>query len=297
MMFVTRNGKEVDFVVASGALGWDGNGWPWERPLVKLGVIDPSLFLITTKSLTRFINRGRWWAIQPVRGGVWNNMGLPNKGINWWLKNYKYLYCRGGGYGMGRKLLPYRTLVSIAPENESDAVYMLEECSKYELEGDPNFVGYEVNVSCPNTKKLSFDNIKEIVRTVGGGTSCSYATILKLNYQQAYYSAGFSDKELTELFPYVDAVSLNSAPMPYEKGAYSGKPAQLYNWVTARHLQQDLGFKVIWPSLWEYEDIHRVAEQGAEAVSFGAVHLLRPWAPTRWVNRYLQELKEGHHEI
>lgn len=291
-MFTTRNGKEIEFVVASGALSWDGNGWPWEKPLVKLGVIDPSLFTITTKSLTLKPNKGRWWAVYPVKGGVWNNMGLPNKGIDWWLRNYKYVYCRGAGYGMGRKILPYQTLISIAPGSPNDADYILDECCRYELERDPNFVGYEVNVSCPNTKKIQFESILAIVEMVGGGNRDNYAenytTVLKLNYHQAFYSSGFSDTQLLKFLPYVDAISLNSAPIPYGKGAYSGKLAQDYNWTTAKYLQK-LGFKVIWPSLWEYEDIQKAKDDGADAVSFGAVHLLRPWAPTRWVNRYLQE--------
>ena len=173
-------------------------------------------FTVTTKILTRFINQGRWWAIRPVKGGVWNNMLFPNKGINWWLQKYKYMYYRGAGYGIGRKILPYQTLVSIAPENPRDADYILDECCKYELERDPNFVGYEVNVSCPNTKKIPFESIIEIVKIVSGGSvdeyAENYATILKLNYQQAFYSSGFSDVELSRFLPYVDGVALNSAP-------------------------------------------------------------------------------------
>lgn len=275
-MIKTRNEKEIEFVVASGALGWYGNGWPWERPLVKLGLIDPSLFTITTKTLTRFINRGRWWAVRPVKGGVWNNMGLPNNGFKWWLGQYREKY----------GTLPYKTLVSIAPDTRVDARRMISwGMEEEDLEYDPNFVGYELNLSCPNTQPMKFELIKEIVKVVGDGTGHIYATILKLNYQQAFYSEGFTDEQLKELLPYCDAISLNSAPLAYGKGAYSGKVAQQYNWATAEHLQ-NLGFKVIWPSLWEYEDIQKCFDKGAGAVSFGAVHLLRPWAPTQWIRRY-----------
>jgi hypothetical protein len=275
-MIKTRNEKEIEFVVASGALGWYGNGWPWERPLVKLGLIDPSLFTITTKTLTRFINRGRWWAVRPVKGGVWNNMGLPNNGFKWWLGQYREKY----------GTLPYKTLVSIAPDTRVDARRMISwGMEEEDLEYDPNFVGYELNLSCPNTQPMKFELIKEIVKVVGDGTGHIYATILKLNYQQAFYSEGFTDEQLKELLPYCDAISLNSAPLAYGKGAYSGKVAQQYNWATAEHLQ-NLGFKVIWPSLWEYEDIQKCFDKGAGAVSFGAVHLLRPWAPTQWIKRY-----------
>jgi hypothetical protein len=280
-MIKTRNKKELEFVVASGALGWDGNGWPWEKPLVKLGAIDPSLFTITTKTLTRFINRGKWWAVKPVRGGVWNNMGLPNKGIDWWLNTY----CYTTEDDLWRKALPYKTLVSIAPYSLADLHYIVKRGMNGDLEGDPNFVGYELNVSCPNTQPMKFETIKSMIKALGDGTGHIYTTVLKLNYQQAFYSEGFTDEQLKELLPYCDAISLNSAPLAYGKGAYSGQVAQQYNWATAEHLQ-NLGFKVIWPSLWEYGDIQKCFDKGAGAVSFGAVHLLRPWAPTQWIRRY-----------
>lgn len=279
-MFTTRNGKQIEFVVASGALGWFGDGWPWEKPLVKLGAIDPSLFTITTKTLTRYENKGNWLAVCPVKGGVWNNMGLPNHGFLWWRTKYRNKYkCK----------LPYKTLVSIAPNFASDANKMVYwGMIGDDLEYDPNFVGYEINVSCPNTKKLDFERILDIVKKLESGTEHIYALILKLNYQQAFYSEGFTEKQLLELLPLVDAISLNSAPKMYGKGAYSGKIAQEYNWATADYLQS-LGFKVIWPSLWEYEDIDTVISRKAAAVSFGAIHLLRPWAPTQWIRRYLRE--------
>jgi hypothetical protein len=45
-------------MVASGALAFDGKGWPWERPLVWLGLIKPELFTVVIKSLTRNPRRG-----------------------------------------------------------------------------------------------------------------------------------------------------------------------------------------------------------------------------------------------
>jgi hypothetical protein len=279
-MIETRNGKEIEFVVASGALGWFGEGWLWERPLVKRGIIDPSLFTITTKTLTRFVNRGRWWAVRPMRGGVWNNMGLPNSGFNWWLGKYREKY--------GSKL-PYKTLVSIAPDTLTDARHMIRWGMENEdLEYDPNFVGYELNVSCPNTQPMKFETIKKIVKGIGDGTAHIYSLILKLNYKQAFYSEGFTREQLQELLPYVDAISLNSAPRAYGSGAYSGELAQPFNWVTGDHLRS-LGFKVIYPSVWEYGDIEKLYARGADAISFGAIHLLRPWAPTSFVRKYVNE--------
>jgi hypothetical protein len=290
-MIKIRNGKEIEFVVASGALGWDGRGWLWERPLVSLGLIDPALFTITTKTMTLAPNKGRWWAVRPMRGGVWNNMGLPNKGMQWWLEKYKGEYYRGCGYGQGRKNLPYQTLVSIAPWSTVDLHRMVKLGDEYSLSEDPNFVGYELNVSCPNTIPMPFDRIKSLLKILGDGTKHEWVTILKLNYQQAFYSEGFTKEQLLELLPYCSAISLNSAPRISGKGAYSGKLAQEYNWATAEYLQE-LGFHVVWPSLWEYDDMKKAYDRGANAVSFGAVHLLRPWAPSMWVRRFRSECKK-----
>lgn len=277
------------WVVASGALGWDGNGWLWERPLVKLGIIDPSLFLITTKTLTLFPKRGNWFAVRPKRGGVWNNMGLPNKGLDWWLRTYKGLdYPRYGGL-IGRKKLPYKTLLSIAPfcHNEADRM-----CSRIVKEGlirDINFFGVELNVSCPNTNSLEFDEIYRIVETTRKYLGSDFAVVIKLNAVQAFtYHWGTIDEEqLMKLRPLCDAVSINSIPQLYKAGAVSGQIAQPINWSFAKYLK-NLGFKVIVPSVWEYNDLAKVLAIG-DAVSFGSIHLLRPWAPTQYVRRYERE--------
>ena len=51
-MIILSNGHCVEYVVASGSLAFDGKGWPWERPLVWLGLIKPELFTTFIKSLT-----------------------------------------------------------------------------------------------------------------------------------------------------------------------------------------------------------------------------------------------------
>ncbi len=50
-MITLSNGHCFEYMVASGALGFDGNGWPWERPLVALGLIKPELFTIRIVNL------------------------------------------------------------------------------------------------------------------------------------------------------------------------------------------------------------------------------------------------------
>ncbi len=51
-MITLSNGHKLEYVVASGALGFDGKGWFWERPLVWLGLMRPDLFTIGIRTLT-----------------------------------------------------------------------------------------------------------------------------------------------------------------------------------------------------------------------------------------------------
>ena len=61
-MIRLSNGREFEYMAASGALAYDGRGWWWEWPLRWCGLLDPSLFTIVTKTLTRHPRRGnlRW---------------------------------------------------------------------------------------------------------------------------------------------------------------------------------------------------------------------------------------------
>ena len=62
-MITLPNGHVIDFVAASGALAYDGYGWPWERPLLWSGLLDPREFTVVTKTLTAAPRLGvlRWW--------------------------------------------------------------------------------------------------------------------------------------------------------------------------------------------------------------------------------------------
>ena len=71
------------WMVAAGALGWDGLGWPWEKPLVWAGLIEPERFTVVTKTLTQRPREGRRFAAHPIHEGVWNNIGLRNPGLGW----------------------------------------------------------------------------------------------------------------------------------------------------------------------------------------------------------------------
>lgn len=79
-------------MAASGALAFDGNDWPWEYPLRWTGLLDPSLFTIVIKTLTRHPRKGNlklykpWTCIRFLSNSAVNAVGLTNPGIEWWHK-------------------------------------------------------------------------------------------------------------------------------------------------------------------------------------------------------------------
>src|SRR3990167_3064599 len=82
------NGHTFEYIVASGALSFDGKGWSWEQPWRWIGLLDPTLFTSVTKTLTLQSTKGnlRWYnpfrCLRLVRGGVVNAVGLSNPGID-----------------------------------------------------------------------------------------------------------------------------------------------------------------------------------------------------------------------
>src|SRR5580658_6822350 len=89
-MIPLSNGHRLDYLAASGALAYDGQGWPWEWPLRWAGLIDPRLFTVVTKTLTFQRRRGNlrwhkpWECVALIPGGAVNKVGLTNPGFRWW---------------------------------------------------------------------------------------------------------------------------------------------------------------------------------------------------------------------
>src|SRR5262245_48766437 len=92
-MIQLSNQHQFEYMAASGALSYDGRGWPWEWPLRWVGLINPKLFTIVTKTLTVQPRKGNlrwshpWSCIGLLKNGAVNAIGLTNPGLNWWIKN------------------------------------------------------------------------------------------------------------------------------------------------------------------------------------------------------------------
>lgn len=289
-MIRLSNGHSFEYMVASGALAFDGKGWPWERPLVAMGFVRPELFTVVIKTLTRQPRRGnlRWWkpwdCVRLIDGGSVNKVGLTNPGIEWW--------CREIGPTLDSKRYP---LVGSIFGEEDELEEMATMLNGFDL------VGLEVNVSCPNTGH-AIETMATVVNAVKAIHAVStHPIIVKISVDQDYLAISHRLRGVAE------AISLNSVPWStvfpgrrsplwrLEKkvggggGGVSGKPAQRHNWeavsILAQHGRGPL--PVIGPGVMEFEDVRRLQRLGASAVSFGAIHLRTPWKPTTIVERCL----------
>jgi len=286
-MIILSNGHAFEYMVASGALAFDGKGWPWERPLVWLGLIKPELFTVVIKSLTRNPRPGnlRWWkpwtCVRLIPGGSVNKVGLTNPGVEWW--------CREVGPTLDFQKFP---IVGSIFGDENELVEMAGMLNPFGL------VANEVNVSCPNTGH-AIKQVEMVVNSVKAVKRASrHPVIAKVSADQDYLAIARG------LVGVAEAISLNSVPwktvFPHGKptplaklekhvggggGGVSGKPAQYHNWAAVESLAKQGSIPVIGPSIMEFEDMEKLRRLGARAISFGAIHLRTPWKPTSIVKQ------------
>lgn len=278
-MIRLSNGHILDYIASSGALGFDGKGWWWEKPLVLCRIIKPQYFTVVTKTLTRFPQSGNFFGIKSLRGvylvkgGVANAMGLGNKGIRWW--------CKTIGPRVNRI---YPLVLSLYAHSANEMYDMVRMVDGFDL------VGIEINVSCPNIKR-QFKNdvnwISSICRAAKSGTR--HPLILKVSVNEKIKLI------LPGLEGVIEAISINSVPWPlvfpdkksplakYGGGGVSGKIVQPITWGMVKKIVGITTIPVIGPSVWNYGDIKKLKEIGAKAVGFGSVFLRYPWRPTLYV--------------
>ena len=275
------NGHILEYVVASGALGFDGKAWPWERLLCWLGLIDidSDFFTVVTKTLTRQPTEGNlrwydpWFCVRPIRDGFVNAVGLTNPGIDWW--------CRKIGPSVKKEKLSLVASIFGEPEELGEMATML---NSFEL------VGLEINASCPNTKDDGFQDTERVVAACQAvKANSSLPLILKLSVVHDVARIARQVKGLVEAF------SINSVPWavafpdhwsPLERlggGGVFGKTAQRLTWPMVGKIARDTNVPVIGPSVWDYDDIERLRTLGARAISFGSLFLRHPGRPTQYV--------------
>ena len=284
-MIQFKEGQPFEFLVSSGALGFDGRGWWWEHPLRWLGLIDPKAFVVVAKTVTDQPRKGNlrmyspWTCVRTLPGlGATNAVGLTNPGIDHWISDYLPVAQDKG----------YNIAPSIKPENPDEAERMALLLSKLA------FPFVEINVSCPNVAEHVPDDIPEILRRVGMSKN---RMVLKLSLDQV------NQRFIEAVDPYVDAYhAINTIPWdvifpgrtsPIQKyshglkGGVSGpmiKPHALTA-VTAIHQISDKPV-IGGGGIFSLQDVCQFRDAGAAAFSFGSVFLHRPWRPNRIVRQY-----------
>ena len=280
-MIKLSNGHSFEYMAASGALAFDGSGWFWEKPLRWLGLFDPTSFTVVIKTLTWQPRRGnlRWYnpfgCIRLLPGGTVNAVGLTNPGIEWW--------CRNIGPHTDSTRIPLVGSILGEPNELAVMAKMLN---------DFNLVGLEVNASCPNTGDDLLTNTAKVVQGCQAVRSVSrFPIILKLSVGHEV------ERILRAVEDAVEAFSINSVPWtvvyPQRRsplahlggGGVSGKIAQPFTWKLVKKLSEMTEIPVIGPSVWDFEDIARLRNLGAKAISFGAIFLRYPWRPILFIRK------------
>lgn len=268
-------------MTASGALGFDGKGWPWEKPLRWTGLLDPSLFTNVIKTLTIRPRKGnlKWYwplgCIKPMFGGAVNAVGLTNSGIDWWVDK------------IGLKFDSPKISLVGSILGEPDELEIMAGMLNYF-----NLAGLEVNASCPNTQDDILENTEKVVEGCRAAKKKSrHPILLKLSVVHDV------EKIVPAVQDFVEVFSINSVPWrivfpdrksPLEKfggGGVSGKIAQPFTWLFAEKLQSMTDIPVIAPSIWDYANIKTLRDKGFKAFSFGSVFLCHPWRPTLYVRK------------
>lgn len=284
------SGHVIRYVVASGSLAFDGKGWPWERPLVALGFIQPELFTVVLKSLTLKPREGNlvwykpWTCIRLIKGGAVNKVGLTNPGIDYWCEKIAPKIEFSGG----------NVVVSLFGSGQ-ELVEMAMKLNKLHL------AAIEVNDSCPNSGH-GLSQAETVIHNVKRVKEISrHPIIVKVSVSQDYIAIAKGLEGIAE------AISLNS--VPWEKvfpnkrtpvwrlekklggggGGVSGGRAKHLNWNAVGELARQGSLPVIAPSIMEYKDMEHVRRLlGASAISFGAIHLpdydwwYKPWKLFTW---------------
>lgn len=296
------NGHRFSWMTASGALGFDGRGWPWEQPLVASGLINTKLFTIVLKTLTEEPRVGNlkltspWKCIQPIDGGWVNKVGLTNGGVEWCVRHVAP-HIKWGNLSL---------VASIQGDNVAEAAYLAKRLCVYP------FKGMEVNLSCPNTGHANADAVAAIDIVDAASDEASKGRIpvgVKLGVGQQYLAIAreLARRNLGEyisintvpwelysqgdspLKPLQDRLRTKASPNGGGGGGVSGRAAQASNWLAMKAIIDDevtRKIPVVGPSIWCYDDIERVFKMGAKAASFGSIHIARPLAPTNYVRRW-----------
>lgn len=284
-MIRLSNGYEFTFCVASGALGFDGDGYFWEQPFRWLGLLRPKEFTIIAKTVTFEPRAGNlvWWhpwtCVKLIPGGAVNSVGLTNIGYKAWMRDC-FPRARRRGYNM---------FASIQPVTPDEAAIMAKEI---DLLDQDTLKAIEINLSCPNTKD-SYDPVA-VVKAVR--QNCTVPLLAKLGYDSINLVPLLQD--YVEVFSVINTVPWNKVfpdrPSPLAchglEGGVSGSQIkeiaraslQETKRLTSRPVKSGGGMD-------SFKEVMIREYLGADAFDLGTIFLRSPWEPNRIVRQYFHE--------
>lgn len=277
-MITLSNDHQFNLLTASGALAYDGRGWPHERfILTPLGIFNMGGATHITKTLTREPRRGNlrwhkpWQVIKSIPNGLVNAVSFTNPGFDWWYKTV-------GSKVRSGQLPPLIVSITTFQESADELKYMAR------LLNDIPIVGIEYNPSCPNKTSAGATDPKVCLQHCEAiKTCCRHPLLFKGSVKTPWTPI------LSELQNLVEAINLNSVPWEYAfpgqtsplakfgGGGVSGQAAQPQNWALIDQLTNHTTIPVIGCSVWEAADIQILQEHyHVPAIALGAVCLRHP---------------------
>lgn len=311
-MIELSNGTSFRFVAAAGSLGVDGydrgNGPVrlWKAPFRWLGWHIPELFAVVTKTFTLDPLPGhyRWWkpwrTFRPLgKGSFVNALGLPNKGLHWWMNCYAPEPRRPYS---GRLVAPAprprvpKLILSLAAFTPGEAWAMADLVWNRARQA---VAAIEYNASCVNVEHK--DDVSWIVELAQTFIKHSGKPVfVKLGAQQPYLEvcqalagSGVAGFDLINTAPYSFVFPDQKSPLArYElEGGVSGPALAPFSRL-ALHRYMQLGLKepvISGGGVDSYEEAVARFRGGAGAVSFGSLFLSAPARPTTIALRLLRE--------
>jgi dihydroorotate dehydrogenase len=299
-MIKLPNGHPFQFCCAAGALGFNGDGWPWEQPLRWLGILRPQEFTIITKTLTSAPRAGnlRWWC--PWRcvhlfrtpggpqhskwgaGSAWaavNAVDLTNPGLYPWMRKH---------YPISQRR-HYHLILSLLAESARDAHNMARDTNALKIKA------LEINLSCPNLRP--HQPLPDPVSILQHFRQESrHPLIAKLAFHQLdlipqleEFADAFdliNTTRWSELYPF-----LPSPLAPYNlEGGVSGPPlahqARLALLIARKHTSKPI---ISGGGITSFHECKQRHVLGANAFSIGTLFLTHPWKPNQLVQQWNQQ--------
>jgi dihydroorotate dehydrogenase (NAD+) catalytic subunit len=279
-------------IASSGALGF-GRGYVWERPLIFAGFIRPiELGAVITKTLTanRCVGNWRGWnpwqVLWPIRQGWVNALGITNRGLEWFISHeYPQVYRQN-------------LIVSITDPDPLQIVKMVERLNSLDV------LAVEINLSCPNTLGwIDLQRSPEVISEIFKQASLvsGHPLIAKIGYLAVPERERLSDAlsrtnldaiDMINSMPYQQLYPTTHSPLKYG-GGVSGRQIRSYaleqvSWF-AKHLEIPI---IGGGGVSSINDVHEFLQAGAQAVSIGSAHILKPWISTKLVKRWQGELEK-----